>query len=153
MSNSQPNAWQTARPNNNRPSNTSSASRTPQNRSTNASPAPQNPSQPPKQPSAPSNVWTQRAAAAQQQQSTSSNVNGPGALQEETHTPLNGFNAAEVKGFLGRESAPVVYKVQEGQGGQRGSGGAWGSKANHMANGQPFFLQLAKQVATFEGGG
>lgn len=25
--------------------------------------------------------------------------------------------------------------------------------ANHMANNQPFFVQLAKQVATLEGGG
>ncbi|KAF2172051.1 hypothetical protein M409DRAFT_17293 [Zasmidium cellare ATCC 36951] len=158
MSNSQPNAWQTTRSSNNN-TNTSnrtsaSSSRTPQSRSTYASPAPQNPSKPPS--SAPGgNVWTQRAAAAAQQTqqpqapSSSSSINGP----DEQHTPLNGFNSAEVKGFLGREAAPAVYKLQEGQGGQRNSGSAWGSKANHMANGQPFFLQLAKQVAAFEGGG
>lgn len=108
-------AWHTANRNRNPPS----ANRTPQNRSGNASPAPSfTPSQPPKQDtkqSGPSNAWAQRNAGDR---------NGP---QEEAHVPLNGFNAAEIKAFLGREAAPTPYKPQE-VGGARAGGGAWGQK-------------------------
>lgn len=91
------------------------------------------------------------------------------ARQEEAHRPLNGFNAAEMKVFLGREGPGTSYKIKDDAG---RSGGAWGVKrefehkaghqdlreaderiANTMANGQPFFVQLAKQVAATEGGG
>ena len=93
-------------------------------------------------------------------------------MQEETEQSVNGFNTAEVKVFLGREVGLAPYKPGEAGGGSRSSGGAWGSKreytlrhcsccfsrltrntANHMANNQPFFAQLAKQIATLEGGG
>lgn len=66
---------------------------------------------------------------------------------------MNGFNGAEVKAFLNRQPAPPVYKPQDAAGNSRASGGAWGAKTNHMANGQPFFAQLSKQIATFQEGG
>ncbi|KAI7597843.1 hypothetical protein KC346_g14505, partial [Hortaea werneckii] len=84
----------------------------------------------------------------------------PASQQEnkgaEAHAPVNGFNASEAKAFLSRDlkTAPSSYKVTEAGGaGRSGGGGAWGSKPNAMANGQPFFVQLAKSVATVEGGG
>lgn len=77
------------------------------------------------------------------------------AQPDEQYAPINGFNSADVKAFLSRQAqgAPAAYKPAEAATGGRGSGGAWGSKPNHMANNQPFFVQLAKQVATLEGGG
>jgi hypothetical protein len=41
---------------------------------------------------------------------------------------VNGFNAAEVKAFLGRDAGVAAYKPAEGAGSTRASGGAWGSK-------------------------
>ncbi|KAK5136221.1 hypothetical protein LTR08_003828 [Meristemomyces frigidus] len=165
MSNQQPNAWQTA----SRSRHSHSASRTPQNRSGTASPAQQNPPvQAPRQ-DAPrqdggrpqqqvSSVWTQ------QRSSSTSGSNGQRAEQvapqqqegEQVPAAINGFNVAEVKAFLSREAAvSASYKVVDGPavGGGRGGGGAWGAKPSHMANNQPFFVQLAKQIATMEGGG
>lgn len=51
------------------------------------------------------------------------------SASEEAYAPANGFNAADVKTFLGREtqSAPSVYKVQDG----RGGGNAWGAKGTY----------------------
>jgi len=67
----------------------------------------------------------------------------------------NGFNAAEVRSFLSRdvdavEAYKVVGLVEDPV--VRGGGGA-ASRDDSLANGQSFFLQLAKQVATAEGGG
>ncbi|KAK5123331.1 hypothetical protein LTR85_002762 [Meristemomyces frigidus] len=153
-----------------------------------ASPAqpnqPTQPTQPPRQetphqdggppPQQANNVWAQPSS------STGGGSNGQRAEQqpqdEQQSASVNGFNAAEVKAFLGRDAAVAAsYKVVEGSaaGGGRGGGGAWGAKrefqlrvvkpvldmhadrteANHMANNQPFFVQLAKQIATMEGGG
>ncbi|KAK0273683.1 hypothetical protein LTR35_012120 [Friedmanniomyces endolithicus] len=67
--------------------------------------------------------------------------------------PANGFNAAAIRAALAREPAPAAYKIAEVTGAGNGGGGAWGPKPNHMANNQPFFVQLAKQVATLEGRG
>ncbi|KAI7286925.1 hypothetical protein KC345_g913 [Hortaea werneckii] len=163
MSGPQPNVWQTAARNR----QSQSASRTPHNRSTNASPAQQtNPTQPPRQeggrPQQVQNVWAQRSSSAGGASGSNAGSNGatPALQQEskgaETHASVNGFNASEVKAFLSRDvkTAPSTYKVTEGGGaGRSGGGGAWGSKPNAMANGQPFFVQLAKSVATIEGGG
>jgi len=74
------------------------------------------------------------------------------AVQDEGYVPANRFNAVEVKAALGREAGPALYKVNE-PAGARGNGSAWGAKSSHMANNQPFFVQLAKQIATLEGGG
>ncbi|KAK0342414.1 hypothetical protein LTR91_013503 [Friedmanniomyces endolithicus] len=148
MSSGQPNAWQSTK--GSRPSN--SASRTPQNRSGTASPSPQTTQSP-----------RQDGGRQQQQQQSNSGTggsNGPSkgeqqqaAMQDDRHIPANGFNAAEVRAALAREPAPAAYKPAEVSGSESGGGGAWGPKPNHMANNQPFFVQLAKQVATLEGGG
>ncbi|CAK3882679.1 Hypothetical predicted protein [Lecanosticta acicola] len=165
---SQSNAWQTAR------GNRHSSSRTPQTRSGTASPSqPNAPSQPPpsskpqepkQQAPAPApapsgNVWAQRSAQQSAAAASSAGSNGPPPppalplLQEEPS--VNGFNSAEVRAFLSREPAPpAAYKPQDGPGSNsRASGGVWGAKTNHMASGQPFFVQLSKQVAAFQEGG
>ncbi|WPG97819.1 Hypothetical protein R9X50_00060000 [Acrodontium crateriforme] len=130
-----------------RQSNLSSASRTPQNRSNTSSPSAQNPSQPPKQQPAPvPNVWAQRSSNA------AASSNGQPRVDSARQEPSTAFNAAEVKAFLGREVPQTSYKPTEAPGATRNSG-AWGAKVNTMANGQPFFVQLAKQIATMEGGG
>ncbi|KAK5146903.1 hypothetical protein LTR32_001581 [Rachicladosporium monterosium] len=74
-------------------------------------------------------------------------------VQDDQHIPANGFNASEVRAALAREPAPAAYKIAEVTGAANSGGGAWGPKPNHMANNQPFFVQLAKQIATLEGGG
>ncbi|KAK4552209.1 hypothetical protein LTR86_010563 [Recurvomyces mirabilis] len=155
MSGQQPNAWQTA----GRPRHSHSASRTPQSRSGTASPSQQNQNQPSQQPRQDSgrpqqanNVWAQRSSSTSGSngQATTSSASAT-VVQDEAYVPANGFNAAEVKAALGKEAGPAVYKVHEPA---RGSGGsAWGAKSSHMANNQPFFTQLAKQIATLEGGG
>lgn len=68
---------------------------------------------------------------------------------------FNGFNAAEVSSFLSRdvdtvEAYKVVGLVDDPV--VRGGGGA-ASGNDNLASGQSFFLQLAKQVATADGGG
>lgn len=66
---------------------------------------------------------------------------------------MNGFNAAEVRAFLGRDGAAVSrYKPAE-EGGAAGRSDGGSSVSSNMANNQPFFVQLAKQIATIEGGG
>lgn len=94
--------------------------------------------------SGPSNAWAGRNS-------------GVASAQDEQHTPVNGFNVKEVEEFLSRarNSGELVaggaYKPTAGDGGR--TTGPWGVKANHMANNQPFFVQLAKQIAALEGGG
>ncbi|KAK3675378.1 hypothetical protein LTR78_004888 [Recurvomyces mirabilis] len=157
MSGQQPNAWQTA----GRPRHSHSASRTPQSRSGTASPSQQNqnqnqPSQQPRQdsgrPQQANSVWTQRSSSTSGSNGQATTGSASAAVvQDEAYVPANGFNAVEVKAALGREAGPAVYKVNETA---RGNGNsAWGAKSSHMANNQPFFTQLAKQIATLEGGG
>ncbi|KAI7197659.1 hypothetical protein KC363_g82 [Hortaea werneckii] len=96
MSGPQPNVWQTAARNR----QSQSASRTPHNRSTNASPAQQtNPTQPPRQeggrPQQVQNVWAQRSSSAGGASGSNAGSNGatPASQQEskgaETHAPLH----------------------------------------------------------------
>ncbi|KAJ9630760.1 hypothetical protein H2203_001284 [Taxawa tesnikishii (nom. ined.)] len=159
----QRNTWQRTRP--------SSTNRggTPASRSATASPNPQS--------GGPVNVWAERSRNVAQRSSSAANspsigsreatsagnadswgadggagINGPIAVGTgvEKHTSLNGFNADEVRDFLKRGGRGQAYKPAES--GQTKAGGAWGSKANHMANGQPFFVQLSKQVAALQAG-
>lgn len=83
------------------------------------------------------NVWAQRSSSAGGASGSNAGSNGatPTSQQEgkgaETHAPVNGFNASEVKAFLSRDlkTAPSSYKVTDGAGaGRGGGGGAWGSK-------------------------
>ena len=110
-------AWQTA----GRQRQSQSASRTPQNRSSAGSPSQQTaPTQPPKSQQSMNNAWTSNAASS----------NGAAVAQQESvHQPVNGFNSAEVKAFLGREGAVPAYKPAQAMEGNRSSGGAWGSKS------------------------
>ena len=176
-SNSVCSAWQTA----GRPRQSQSASRTPTSRSNNASPSQPGTPQPPSRPDtsrsqqAPANnAWAQKPSIT----STSNgqvNIDAVTATSQpgdEGYQSVNGFNATEVKAFLSRDASalPDIYKPTENTGG--GSRSAWGSKrqllsvrysygteianesaANQAANNQPFFVQLAKQIATLEGGG
>ena len=62
---------------------------------------------------------------------------------------LNGFNAGEVRSFLSRDvDAVEAYKVVGLVGDPVAASGD-----DSLASGQSFFSQLAKQVATAEGGG
>ncbi|TKA32404.1 hypothetical protein B0A50_01510 [Salinomyces thailandicus] len=166
MSGQQPNVWQTAA----RSRQSHSASRTPQNRSNNASPAQQsNPTQPPRQETGRQqqiqNAWTQRSSSASGTGGGSAGSNGSltaqqqGSRGEQSYTPVNGFNGAEVKAFLGREAGVLPASYKDSNGGAAGKaaagsgGAAYSAKPNAMAKGQPFFLQLAKAIATSEGGG
>jgi hypothetical protein len=166
-------AWQTA----GRQRQSNSSSRTPQNRSSTASPNQQNPTQPPRpQPGQaappPNNVWTQRNSGTGPSNGQPAPLRVGDASRADSDQSVNGFNAAHVKTFLGRDAGLAAYKPEEEPGSSRASGGAWGAKrerysndrkstvtltniiiANHMANNQPFFTQLAKQIATLEGGG
>nr|OQO31051.1 hypothetical protein B0A51_03758 [Rachicladosporium sp. CCFEE 5018] len=148
MSNQQ-NVWQTAR-----------TSRTPTTRSGTASPSQQgNPTQPPRtNTQQANNAWAQRSSESRDRGPSSSNgrpeSSTVNAQQEErSQVAVNGFNTADVKTFLsgGNKPLPAAYKVEEVGGNGRCT--AWGSKASHMASGQPFMVQLAKQIATLEGGG
>ncbi|EGP87913.1 uncharacterized protein MYCGRDRAFT_109048 [Zymoseptoria tritici IPO323] len=129
---SQSNVWtQRSKP------SSASASRTPQNRSSTASPIQpetsrqENSGSNGSRPSV-NNAWGQRGTGGGEAHSSSG----------------SGFNANEVKAFLSREPAPEAYA-----GAKTSGAAAWGSKANAMANGQPFLGQLAKQIAAVEGGG
>lgn len=75
------------------------------------------------------------------------------APAEEAFQSMNGFNSAEVKAFLSRDAGVAsTYKPTDvDTGSARSSGGAWGT--SNVASNQSFFAQLAKQVATMEGGG
>ena len=113
-------------------------------------------------------AWTQRSSSA-------SGSNGqtrtePAASDGPTQS-VNGFNAGEIKAFLSRDMASVeTYRPAVPVSEQRawapkresiscctsharGVGGLTFNEANATANNQPFLPQLAKQVATLEGGG
>ena len=51
--------------------------------------------------------------------------------QDEVEPSVNGFNAAEVRAFLGRDIGLAAYKPAEAAGSGRSSGGAWGSKREY----------------------
>ncbi|OQN96139.1 hypothetical protein B0A48_18054 [Cryoendolithus antarcticus] len=145
----QQNVWQAAR-----------TSRTPTSRSGTASPSQQgNPTQPPRtKPQQANNAWAQRSSESQDREVSSSNGRPESSTlnaqqEERSHVAVNGFNTADVKALLngGSKTLPAAYMVDDNGG--IGRGGAWGSKPNHMASGQPFLVQLAKQIATLEGGG
>ncbi|EME48909.1 hypothetical protein DOTSEDRAFT_84422 [Dothistroma septosporum NZE10] len=134
--------------------NSHSAARTPQNRSNTASPSQQSPSQPPKQETKPpTNVWQQRASAnANANANANAASSSNGLPTEEPHKPVNGFNLAEIQAYAAQQYVPPTYKLPDTQGG-RNSATPWGHKAGSMASGKSFFAELAKQVATLEGGG
>ena len=133
--------WQTA----GRPRHSHSASRTPQNRSGTASPSQQQqqsqPPQPPRQEGGRAqqvnNVWAQRSSSTGGSNGQPRREQGSEGLPEEQHTPANSFNASEVKAVLGRETASAAYKPVDASGGNRGSGGAWGSKGMLMTTVDP----------------
>ncbi|KAJ5619513.1 hypothetical protein N7510_003497 [Penicillium lagena] len=104
---------------------------------------------------------------------------GSGPAQEQ-HVPVRGFNAAETKNALKRgeerstrrtsgtrgltmlsfaidigpgEPKATFYKPTGKDSNNQRSGGPWGSKANTMANGKDFFVELRKQVAILQRGG
>ncbi|KAE8164151.1 hypothetical protein BDV40DRAFT_261375 [Aspergillus tamarii] len=76
----------------------------------------------------------------------------PTGPAQEQHVPVRGFNAAEAKGALkrnSREPKPFFYKPG---GKDTNRSGPWGSKPNTMANGKDFFLELRKQITTLRQG-
>lgn len=108
-------------------------SRTPQNRSTTASPSPAQQSQtnqPPNKPAQqPGNFWTQRAS---QSREPSNGRPAPESAAPKSPTSTNSFNAAEVRAFLARDAQAgfTTYKVQEAQSSAKsgsGGGAAWGA--------------------------
>ncbi|KAK1051309.1 hypothetical protein LTR74_016852 [Friedmanniomyces endolithicus] len=127
MSAGQPNAWQSTK--GSRAPN--SASRTPQNRSSTASPSPQNQT----------NQSPRQDGGRQQQQSNSSTGGSNGGqskgaqqqpeMQDGQHIPANGFNASEVRAALAKEPAPAAYKPAEVTGAGDSGGGAWGPKREY----------------------
>ncbi|PVI06585.1 hypothetical protein DM02DRAFT_609771 [Periconia macrospinosa] len=75
------------------------------------------------------------------------------------HRPVKDFNTTEVKDFLKKKyletvaDRPSVYHKVQGDSVSKRSSGAWGSRGNMphlMPNGQDFFTQLKKQLATLE---
>ncbi|KAJ5794535.1 hypothetical protein N7457_001134 [Penicillium paradoxum] len=79
---------------------------------------------------------------------------------QEQHVPVRGFNTAEVKNILKKGSAEgksTLYKPISKDGPKDGSkdgsnqrSAAWGPKAQNMANGRDFFLELRKQIAALQ---
>ncbi|GAB7354386.1 hypothetical protein MBLNU459_g4886t1 [Dothideomycetes sp. NU459] len=145
-------------------------SATSQSRSTAVSPSPKNqPSKPAVATPTPGNIWAEKAKertkdATQKPASTTTSQEAGGAKDEskkieavtnalpaamaEPHTSVNGFNAAEAKDFLARGASQATYTVADTAASK--TGGAWGAKSNTMANGQPFFVQLTKQVSALQ---
>ena len=133
--------WQQNR-NNNTFRNTNS--RTPQNNRSNAASP-----QPPKAESShppPRNVWATKPTAS----------NGPafGAQnQSQSNAPVNNnssFSIEDAKAVLYRKTTAAPYKPSGTAASSKATAGAGVAK---MANGQPFFAHLAKQVASLEAGG
>ncbi|KGO39810.1 hypothetical protein PEX1_101130 [Penicillium expansum] len=75
---------------------------------------------------------------------------------QEQHIPVRGFNNAEVKNVL--KAGPqetklsIAYKSHSKDGPTQRST-AWGAKAQNMANGKDFFLELRKQIASLQRSG
>ncbi|OQE26862.1 hypothetical protein PENSTE_c005G06426 [Penicillium steckii] len=75
---------------------------------------------------------------------------------QEQHVPVKGFNAGEAKNLLKKgpgDSKAATYKPTGKDGNNQKSGGPWGAKANTMANGKDFFVELRKQVASLQRSG
>ncbi|KAK2731647.1 hypothetical protein FQN57_003188 [Myotisia sp. PD_48] len=83
---------------------------------------------------------------------------GPsGGPARETHIPVRGFNATELKAALRQgyqkggpnEPQPMVYRPTGKTGSPVRASGPWASKPNTMGNGRDFFLELRKQLSAF----
>jgi len=131
--------------------NNSTTSRTPQNRSSTASPIPQAPKQDNSNNNSRSQTPANNAWATPRNSSVSGSNNGPSTSEQQTHIPANGFNSAEVKQFLSRGAVPTAYKAPQTGGGSAPWAGA--VQSGSMSTGQAFFPNLNKQVAAFENGG
>lgn len=95
------------------------------------------------------NVWTQRSSTIGASNGQARNDESVGSFRS-----VNGFNGAEVKEFLAKDvGSAAAYKPAEVAGVIVSSNSGDSTAASNMANGQSFFVQLAKQVATVEGGG
>ena len=76
-------------------------------------------------------MWAERSSSAG---GSNGQVRIAAASQDEFEQSVNGFNAAEVKAFLGRDIGLAPYKPAEVAGNARASGGAWGSKRESRSN-------------------
>ncbi|KAJ5874539.1 uncharacterized protein N7529_002969 [Penicillium soppii] len=107
----------------------------------------------------PSRQASQRAnrdkAAGQGGARENNNAWGASQPPQEQHVPVRGFNTAEVKNILKkgpRETKSCTpYKATSKDGANQRS--TSGPKAQLMANGKDFFLELRKQIATLQRGG
>ncbi|KGO75789.1 hypothetical protein PITC_033730 [Penicillium italicum] len=75
---------------------------------------------------------------------------------QEQHVPVRGFNTAEVKNIL--KAGPHETKLSTpyksiSKDGPTQRSTAWGPKAQNMANGKDFFLELRKQIASLQRSG
>ncbi|KAJ5512894.1 hypothetical protein N7463_002446 [Penicillium fimorum] len=75
---------------------------------------------------------------------------------QEQHVPVRGFNTAEVKSTLkpgpNEIKLSTPYKPQSKDGPTQRST-ACGAKAQNMANGKDFFLELRRQIASLQRSG
>ncbi|CAI6335878.1 unnamed protein product [Periconia digitata] len=123
------------------------------------------------------NAWKGKAAGSAERAQAQSHSTPPQA----EHHPVKDFNTAEVKDFLKKKyletvagtsppsyhdltstladiaskDRPSVYHKVQGDSVAKRSSGAWGSRGNMphlMPNGQDFFTQLKKQLATLDQG-
>ncbi|KAJ5763107.1 hypothetical protein N7533_001788 [Penicillium manginii] len=79
--------------------------------------------------------------------------NNSAPSQQDQHVPVREFNAAEAKNLLKKDSKVPFYKPTGKDANNQKAGGPWGAKANTMANGKDFFVELRKQVASLQRGG
>jgi len=83
---------------------------------------------------------------------------GPATTTQGGHVPVKGYNAQEVEQALRREqegavatkSKPLQYKPSGKEGSNPRQSNPWASKPNTMASGKDFFLELRKQISTFQ---
>ncbi|KAJ5958980.1 uncharacterized protein N7479_006130 [Penicillium vulpinum] len=75
---------------------------------------------------------------------------------QEPHVPVRGFNSTEVKNVMkpgpDEMNSTTPYKSHSKDGPTQRST-AWGPKAQNMANGKDFFLELRKQIASLQRSG
>lgn len=79
---------------------------------------------------------------------------------EERAREMAGFDAQEAKVMMqqafqgatrpGNPDRAILYKAVNGAAVSSKSASPWGAKANQMANGQDFFVQLRKGVAALQ---
>jgi len=91
----------------------------------------------------------------------SNRLQNSGAMPEEQHVSVRGFNGRETRDALRKgfqdainaaDSKPVVYKVSGGESNSARTTGPWVPKSKTMANGQDFFVQLRKGMASLQQG-